>query len=73
MAFRNSNGHAKEFLRNLYTVWAHELKNVRQPCCIDRWEKNERSLVLQLVEKQEAGWKRVSVNQERILLVCGRR
>jgi len=31
-ALQNSHGHAKEFLRNLYIIWARVLKKVRQPC-----------------------------------------
>jgi hypothetical protein len=29
---QNSHGQAKEFLRNLQTIWACDLKKVRQPC-----------------------------------------
>jgi len=28
---KNSHGRAKEFLRNLLTIWARALKNVGQP------------------------------------------
>ena len=67
MAFRNSNGHAKQFTHNLGTR-----AQKRSPALLHRpLGKNERSLVLQLLVNQEARWKRVSVNQERILLFVG--
>src|SRR5215469_2936362 len=30
-ALQNFHGHAKEFLQNLYTIWARALKKARQP------------------------------------------
>ena len=33
-ALQNFHGHEKEFRRNLLTIWAGALKNVRQPWCM---------------------------------------